>query len=177
MSRKRNLTAGELTLAREMFQDSIQYERVKIHRGKYFFRQPENSGMTPNGEIYVSGEPYRKDYSAANVWLQAFFIHEMTHVWQYQNRVLHVKLSAILGQIRHLGNYGKMYEYTLDAKKKLIEYGVEQQAAIVEDYFIVVKKGLREFRGERIQNRCATTEKIEMLKNVMADFLFNPTFQ
>ena len=132
--------------------------------------------MTPNGEIYVSGAIYRKDYSKAGVGLQAFFIHEMTHVWQYQNNILRVKLSAILGQIRHFGNYGKMYEYTLEEGKNLIDYGIEQQAAIVEDYFVNVKCGLAEFRGGRIQNRCAAAEKIEMLKNVMADFISDPTF-
>lgn len=167
MRRGRNLTDGEIVLARDVFSDSIRYERVKIHRGKYFFTQPKNSGMTPNGEIYVSGAPYRKDYSSANTNFQAFFIHEMTHVWQYQNKILHVKLAAVLGQIRFLGNYRKMYEYTLEAGKNLTEYDIEQQAAIVEDYFTVVKLGLANFRNGRIQNEGSMAEKIEMLKNVM----------
>ena len=171
MSRGRNLTTGEIVLAEEIFRDSIRYERVKIHHGKYFFTQPKNSGMTPNGEIYVSGAPYRKDYSTAKIGFQAFFIHEMTHVWQYQNKILHVKLAAILGQIRFLGNYRKMYEYTLEAGKNLTEYDIEQQAAIVEDYFLVAKRGLADFRSGRMQNEGSMTEKIEMLKNVVESFL------
>ncbi len=51
MSCKRDLTSGEVILALDLFQDSIRYERVKIHNGKYFFKQPANSGMTPNGEF------------------------------------------------------------------------------------------------------------------------------
>lgn len=176
MSSGRNLTTGEIKLAGEIFRDSIRYERVRVHRGKYYFAQPANSGMTPSGEIYVNGSIYRKDYAAAHVELQAFFIHEMTHVWQYQNRILHVKLAAIFGQIRCLGNYRKMYEYKLEAGKSLLEYGIEQQAAIVEDYFTVVKCGLSDFRGGRIKNREPLEEKIELLQGVMAEFLFDPTF-
>ena len=176
MSGGRNLTVAEISLAREIFQHAIDYERVLVHRGKYFFTQPKNSGMTPNGEIYVNGSIYRKDYAAAQIELQSFFIHEMTHVWQYQNRILHVKLFSILGQIRFLGNYARMYEYTLETGKSLIDYGIEQQAAIVEDYFTIVRHGANHFRGGRIQNRETLEEKIELLKSVMADFLFDPTF-
>ncbi|MFN2390403.1 MAG: type IV secretion protein Rhs [Pyrinomonadaceae bacterium] len=176
MSGKRDLTSGEVILALDLFQDSIRYERIKIHNGRYFFKQPANSGMTPNGEIYVSGAPYRNDYSAAGIRLQAFFIHEMTHVWQYQNKILRVRLSAILGQIRHLGNYGKMYKYVLEDGKDLIEYGIEQQASIVEDYFILIKRGLQEFRGGRIQNQATTAQKRELLTKVMTNFIADPGY-
>ena len=176
MSGKRDLTSGEVVLALDLFRNSIRYERVKIHNGKYFFKQPGNSGMTPNGEIYVSGALYRNDYSAASIRLQAFFIHEMAHVWQYQNKILRVRLSAVLGQIRHFGNYGKMYKYILEDGKDLIEYGIEQQASIIEDYFILIKRGLSAFRGGRIQNQGTSAEKRELLKKVMANFIADPTF-
>ena len=174
MSRK--LTLGEIELAREIFKDSIKYQKVKVHHGKYFFGQPAGSGMTPNGEIYVADDArhnnflYKKDYSIQSVGLKAFFIHEMAHVWQYQNKILRVKTAAVLGQIRHFGRYGKMYKYTLDADKKLIDYGIEQQAAIIEDYYIVVKEEMSEFCGGRIQNQCAFAEKRELLEKMMADF-------
>lgn len=51
----RALTAGEVVLAKRVFKDSIDYTKVKIHNKKYIVVQPNNSGMTPNGEIYVSG--------------------------------------------------------------------------------------------------------------------------
>jgi hypothetical protein len=174
MSRK--LTLGEIELARGVFDDSIKYEKVKIHRGKYFFGQPAGSGMTPNGEIYVADDArlknflYKKDYSIESLGLKAFFIHEMAHVWQYQNKIIRVKTAAVLGQIRHFGRYSKMYRYTLDANKKLIDYGIEQQAAIIEDYYIVVREGVPEFCGGRIQNQCLFTEKKELLKIVMSNF-------
>ncbi|MGI8555199.1 MAG: hypothetical protein ACR2LT_02430 [Pyrinomonadaceae bacterium] len=130
--------------------------------------------MTPSGEIYVNGSPYRNDYSTADFFSKAFFIHEMTHVWQYQNNVLFVKTSAIWGQICHLGDYNEMYKYTLEDGKSLIDYGIEQQAAMVEDYYLVVKRGFNQFREGRIQNRGTFAEKRELLKKVMADFIADP---
>lgn len=173
---RRNLTSGETELAREVYKDSIKYQKVKIHHGKYIFAQPAGSGMTPNGEIYVADDArqnnflYKKDYSIESVELKAFFIHEMAHVWQYQNKILRVKTAAVLGQLRHFGRYGKMYKYVLDARKKLIDYGIEQQAAIIEDYYVVIKEGMPEFCGGRIQNQCAFAEKKELLEIVMTDF-------
>lgn len=171
----RSLTTGEIELARELFKDSIRYERVRIHNGKYFFWQPPDSGMTPNGEIYANGYPYSNDYAAESLDLRAFFIHEMAHVWQYQNKILRVKLAAVCGQIRHLGNYPEMYKYRLQSGKRLIDYGIEQQASIIEDYYIVIMTGGAEFRSGRIQNKGSSAKKIRLLKNVMADFAADPT--
>ena len=83
----RNLTTGEIALAKKIFKGSIAYERVRIHDEAYVFFQPNNSGMTPNGEIYVTGG-CPADYSTAESHFRAFFIHEMTHVWQFQLDVL-----------------------------------------------------------------------------------------
>ena len=78
----RLLTTGEITLAQSVYKDSVDYQKVKIHEhGKYFF-QPNNSGMTPDGEVYAKGNAYVADYSVEPGGLQGFFIHEMAHVWQ-----------------------------------------------------------------------------------------------
>jgi len=178
----RHLTAGEIALAREIYKDSIRYQDVKIHRGKYFFKQPPGSGITPNGEIYVADDPqrgnflYKDDYSTQSLALKAFFIHEMAHVWQYQNNILRVKTSAILGQLRHLGKYNKMYKYTLEEGKNLLDYGIEKQAEIIEDYYIVVKENIPELCVGHIQNQCSREEKKELLGKAMADFIFDPTY-
>ena len=57
----RSLTEGEIKLAKPIFKDSIDYSLVRVHDEKYIFFQPGNSGMTPNGEIYVDGA-YSADY-------------------------------------------------------------------------------------------------------------------
>lgn len=131
----RALTPGEIKLAKLVYKTSLDYTKVKIHDKPYIPFQPKDSGMTPNGEIYMSGTAYKADYSAEDLRTRSFFIHEMAHVWQYQTGVLNPIVSAIREQIRHLGDYSKAYKFKLDPAKDLTDYGMEQQAEILESYY------------------------------------------
>lgn len=170
----RNLTPGEEKIAREVYKTSIDYSKVKVHDGKYFFGQPGNSGMTPNGEIYASSGAYHTDYSAENAHTQGFFIHEMAHVWQHQNDILNVVWSAFLEQISHGFDYNKAYPYLLDANKNILNYDIEQQASMIEDYFRVVKRNI-DFRQGRIQNGGTKAEKTALLTAVLSSFITAPS--
>ncbi len=137
MSISRQLTAGEIKLAEQVFGDSIDYAAVKIHDRAFIFFQPKNSGMTPRDEIYMRG-CYSEDYSKGNV---GFFIHEMTHVWQFQNKILH-PVAAVVGlQLKHKFNYDAAYEFQLEKGRDLTSYGMEQQAAIIQQYFVWKHEG------------------------------------
>ncbi len=52
----------------------------------------------------------------------ATFIHEVTHAWQFQNGHINEDLD------------NEEYEYTLLENSKFEDFGIEQQATIVEDY-------------------------------------------
>lgn len=55
------------------------------------------------------------------------FLHEATHIWQKQNDYRHTNWRQ--------PNAWKMYHYPIDLKKwRFEDYGVEQQAAIIDDY-------------------------------------------
>ena len=88
----RKLTEGEIKLAKTVFGNSIDYSKVKISNRKYMPFQSKNVSMAPNGHIYFS-KNYRDDFSKENTLTQGHFIHEMVHVWQYQNRVLNPKTA------------------------------------------------------------------------------------
>lgn len=75
----RLLTTGEIAAAKQLFKGSVNYSLVKFHNKKYVFLQLDNSGMTPNGEIYVHGI-YSQDYAKEASALTGFFIHELVHV-------------------------------------------------------------------------------------------------
>ncbi|QCR36117.1 hypothetical protein [Nissabacter sp. SGAir0207] len=82
----RLLTSGELRLARELFHDAINYAKVWIHCDSYLpfgLQQPQRV-MAPNGEIYFRSYNYCADFSLADIVRQHLFMHEMTHVWQFQ---------------------------------------------------------------------------------------------
>jgi hypothetical protein len=137
--KKRNLTPGEIDLAKTLFGDAIDYTQVKIFKIKYMPFQGKNVSMAPNGHIYFNNN-YREDFSKENTHLQAHFIHEMTHVWQYQNHILNPKRAFAKELLQHKFKYAAAYSYTLDQNKDLLDYGMEQQATIVQDYFHLTQK-------------------------------------
>jgi hypothetical protein len=159
MAISRELTTGETELARQVFGDSIDYAAVRIHDRAYVPFQPKSSGMTPRGELYMR-DCYSADYSQGNIYDSALFIHEMTHVWQYQNKILDPIAEAFKLQLKHKFNYAAAYEFTLDKNKDLTNYGMEQQAAIIEQYFML--KG--------------TQADVKLHEDVLKKFLNNPAY-
>lgn len=178
MTTARPLTAGEVALARTVFRDSVDYDRVPIYPRRYVLFQPADSGMTPNGRIYACGAAYQPDYSACDLDRQAFFIHEMAHVWQHQNRVLPVKTSAVLAMCRHGFRYARAYRYTLAPNRDLLDYNLEQQATIIEDYFRVRLNDADFARGRdgvtRIQN--PPGERVPLLESAIRRFILDPRY-
>jgi type VI secretion system secreted protein VgrG len=172
----RALTAGEISLAKRVFKDSLDYGKIKIHNEKYAFFQPDESGMTPNGEIHVSGAgAYAADYSSVEAYLRSFFIHEMVHVWQYQLNILSPVSAAVGESIRNLFDYSKAYEYELAAGKDLLDYRIEQQAQIVEDYYLWFLEATKPAR-KRIKNGGAPSTYLPLYSQVLARFLNNPGY-
>lgn len=138
----RPLTSGEITMAKKVFREHINYSKVKIHDGNYLWvGQADGMAMTPDGDIYFSAQGHVNDFSSStnSAATKAWFIHEMTHVWQYQSGV-NVRVQGLWTLVT--GGYGshkKAYSYykVENYRKKFTEFNIEQQASIVGDYFLV----------------------------------------
>ena len=130
MARGRPLTDGEIALARSVFGNAVDYARVRMVLGKWWPFQPPNSAMAPMGNIYFhpEGGAWSEDFSRQDVRRQAFFIHEMTHVWQAQ-----AKGRFYLPLMRHPFC---RYSYELEPGRRFEDYGLEQQAEIVRHRFL-----------------------------------------
>ena len=116
----RRLTRGEEELARSVFGDAIDYGTVRlVHEAPFAFAVTLGSVI-----LFPSSAP--QDFAQADLRIQAWLIHELTHVWQHQTGV-NVLWRGITE--RQYG-YGK-----LDKSRTLSSYKIEQQAAIVEDYY------------------------------------------
>ncbi len=126
----RPLTAGEVELARSIFGDAMQYEPVRMIRGKWWPLQPRRSAMAPTGSIWFhpDGGGWSEDFSKESLALQAFWMHEMTHVWQAQKRG-----RFYLPLMRHPFC---RYQYELQPGRPFERYGIEQQAEIVRHRFL-----------------------------------------
>lgn len=121
----RVLTAGEIALGRSVFGDEIAWSKVRI-------RQAPSLGfgaMVPFGRTIVFSKwRAAHDFSAASLWDQGWFVHELTHVWQAARGV--VLAGAKLGAL------GKAaYAYTAQTPK-LAAYNIERQAEIVRHLYL-----------------------------------------
>lgn len=125
----RPLTEAERNLAASIFGKAIDYDAVKLHRRKWFPFQPVNTLMAPTGGIWFhpKGPYWQDDFGKASLKLQALFLHEMTHIWQYQ--------SGIFLPLRR--HPFCRYHYSLKPGWPLKRYGIEQQAEIVRHVFLL----------------------------------------
>lgn len=125
----RPLSAGEVALARGLFGDAIAYDRVRVHARKWFWLHPRGVTMAPDGHLWFhpDGGIFCDDFSCASLSLQGHFLHEMTHVWQWQRGIF-------LPLRRHPFC---RYDYCLKPGWTLERYGLEQQAEIVRHIFLL----------------------------------------
>jgi len=126
--KRRLLTPGERELAYSVFHSSLKLDHIEIIAHHAILK---NYAMSPNGHIYFNIQDWREDFSMAPLSIQSWLIHELTHVWQYQQG-MNVIRNAV---------FNRRYQYILQQGKQFFEYGIEQQAQMVQDYFLRRVKG------------------------------------
>ena len=157
---RRRLTILELQEASIVFGSSLDFDRIWIHEevafpnligriGAAIARQkaPSNNAVTLGNHVYfpiqlMIDQQKIEDSDYQNIgWL----IHELTHVWQFQNTGIKYLFNAILGHIR-LGS--KVYDFggkkglqdAVDGGKNFSEFNPEQQGDIVRSIYVAQKK-------------------------------------
>jgi hypothetical protein len=128
----RPLTIGETRLLGSVFSKTIPYGKVKVHNYKAYFFQPDDTAMTPDGEMYFPAAHYKADFSTEGLSDRAWFVHEGAHLYQYYYLRWSVRLRGI---------FDRRYNYTLDPMKKFQDYGLEEQGDIAEDYYLLKQGG------------------------------------
>lgn len=114
-----------------MFGAAIDPAPVRIKRRRWFPFQPRHVVMAPCGHVHFHphSADYCDDFSRADLGLQGLFIHEMTHVWQAQQRGWwYLPLCR---------PFSRRYDYSLKPGWDLERYGIEQQAEIVRHAFLL----------------------------------------
>lgn len=121
--KSRHLTSGERQLAASVFGESLRLDSIKIiaHRGVL-----KHYAISPNGHIYFHPSNWCEDFSKSPLAQQSWLIHELTHVWQIQQGISVVRKAI----------FNRQYHYVLEQGKSFLHYGIEQQAQMVQDYFI-----------------------------------------
>lgn len=97
---------------------------------------------------------YLQDYPERLRLLEAmFFAHEMTHIWQWQNR----KLTGYhpLKAVREHQTKADPYLFDLSTQPKFLDYGYEQQGSIVEEYVCCTALDPKAERTKRLYDMLA----------------------
>lgn len=132
----RQLTKGEIALARQYFGWTIDYNKIKVFDRPFMgFLGRSYAAIAPNGNIYMVAESRRlRDYAQEPPETQKLLIHELTHVAQWQGGY-NVQKMALSELVKHRFNYAAAYEYSIHMPLAFDEYNLEQQAKMMEDYF------------------------------------------
>lgn len=135
----RPLNAREKNLAKSIYRNKLNYSRIRIdekaHLGPPQFHICYVSFYTINTYGTMSDE---------------LLIHELMHVWQYQNLGIIYIPRALAAQSSMMGyNYGgkSALEKAIENGLRLDYFNLEQQADIVSDYFRI-KRGLHPKWGD-----------------------------
>lgn len=133
----RQLTEGEIQLCQSVFGDFIDYSSVYVMNHPFLPWQARDIMMAPRGFIHARQRHFKADYSKESIGYQAVFIHEMTHIFQYQQKINVLLHGAILQSAYFLSfkRYNP-YAYTLEPHKSFWDYNIEQQGDIARDIFL-----------------------------------------
>lgn len=115
---KRHLTEGEVALAREAFGDRLAYSKIRFVDGaagnpvaKAAFKNG-NTAITLRRTIHFSPERFLPDFSTGKPAAKGLFIHELSHVWQYDR----------LGTLWFLCKYGVQFARVRGQAWRMYEY-------------------------------------------------------
>ncbi|WP_151743145.1 zinc protease, partial [Acinetobacter sp. TUM15113] len=146
---ERKLTSGEIKMCQLVFKDAVDYSKVWIHIGGYLHSATGNA-MSPAGEIYLPKKAYDRnpDFSLAPGEDRHWFIHEMTHIWQFQlgtpnawyglKQLCKGGYTSLVDSADSGADELKAYDTDIlgrDAGKKFNEFNFEQQGRLVEFWF------------------------------------------
>ena len=129
-SATRKLTADEVLLAEQVFGKNLHYTRIRVDESAW-------AGPKQYHFCYVS-------FYTINSWGKMqddVFIHELVHVWQYQQFGAAYIARALMAQRRAGYDYGGLSGLK-EAKAQhlsLLHFNFEQQADIVMDYYRLLK--------------------------------------
>jgi hypothetical protein len=87
--------------------------------------------------VFMRRDLFLKDYlrgypEQTSLLAMMFFAHEMTHVWQWQNRDV-TGYHPLKAASEHQQS-SDPYLFDINDKARFLEFGYEQQASIVEEY-------------------------------------------
>jgi len=120
----RALSMLEKSLLPRRMAQNLDLDRIEVHDRPWTFLTPKNVTVVRGHKIFYPGDPG----PAEHITHLAHIVHELVHVWQY--------LYSGVGMYS-LRWVDRRYRYSLYDGDHFSSFGLEQQAAIVEDGFLM----------------------------------------
>lgn len=145
--------------------------------------QKEQSFTTSPGaitlfnKVFYRKDMYLEDYAYSingrgNLYALMFFAHEMTHVWQWQNRD-RTGYHPLKAAQEHQPGHGP-YLFELKTKTDFLSYPYEQQASIVEEYACCRALAPKAARTQRLHNMLSQNLPVARLSQIIDNHAFVP---
>ncbi|MBI4850950.1 MAG: hypothetical protein HY819_03890 [Acidobacteria bacterium] len=117
------LSPQEIKLLEKIFYSSIDYKKVRVKAGNSHL-------LTISGRAFVMGNTI---YMPRENYLTSLLIHEMVHIWQYQNQGYDYISKSLKGQY-----LGEGYDFVkgIEGAKPWVKLNPEQQASLIEEAYI-----------------------------------------
>ena len=117
----RELTADEIAFLRTVYGDSIDYSQVTVKEGNAGLFSLSDRAFGLGNTLYAKGSDVDED----------LLVHEMAHVWQFQNGGSDYMLEALVSQ-----QWGKGYDWQRSVPNTpWRDLEPEQQAQLLEDAY------------------------------------------
>lgn len=117
------LSTEQISLLEKIFNSSIDYRKVTIKAGNSHLLSISGRAFVMGNTIYMPKEHY----------VTSLLVHEMVHIWQYQNQGLDYISKSLRGQ--YLGD-GYDFIKGINLGKSWKELNPEQQASLIEKAYI-----------------------------------------
>jgi len=176
----RPLTPAEIALSSEYFGAAVEYPKIRISVWKDCSLGCPMKAVARH-EIRMPRWAYERDYAGgrATPYMRCVFVHEMTHLYQHEH--LGGFVQGVYGFIDNViedlypWRYPEKdkYNYVLDLKRHWLDYGIEQQASIVEDY-CRLQRGEKPVRLKGTEPPAAEGEWLAFYRRFLAGLLADP---
>ncbi len=137
-SNTRGLTEQERAIAEEYYGDSIDLDRVKVNESSVLSSLSQYDPGNDNARPFVLGNTinFPNGFNLDSPKDRGTFIHELAHVWQYQNtKGIGVQLEGAT-LARDSSNYDIDTDL-LDDVDNFDSFNIEQQAEVVQGYYLL----------------------------------------
>jgi outer membrane lipoprotein SlyB len=145
-TRSRPLKKEERDYAHDIYLESVDYTKITITRDSVLAAgAPRTIGNTIHLKSTPPWNHFKGDTMDLSEKGMLTLIHEMGHVWQYQNGGLAYIPLSLIAQIKGAvsgGDRGKAYDWRAahEAKIPWENWNPEQQAEAIEDYNKLLRK-------------------------------------